>query len=84
MAGEGYTGAPLWSAPASNPHLVELVKPYPYIWVWFDNDNEIVRANAVALGRRLRAYHPNVRVILDRKDPKWYTVEQIKEILNHG
>jgi len=77
----GYSGVPLWSAPHSNPRLLALSKMYENILVWFDNDNEQVRANAMRLARRLRAHRPRVQIVLDKSDPKCYTVDTIQEVL---
>jgi hypothetical protein len=67
------TGIPMWRAPADSDRLLELSKEYGKIVVWLDNDNPLVRRNALALARRLRAYNRQVEVELGRSDPKHQT-----------
>ena len=77
----GLAGCPLWTAPKGLGKLLTLSKFYKDIVVWYDNDNTQVRHNALQLARRLRCYHPRVYIVLDKVDPKCYTVNVIKDTI---
>jgi hypothetical protein len=74
----GYTGLPMWTAPRNCGKLLGLSRLYSNVVIWYDNDNPEVVLNAVKFARRLRAFNPRVEIILDKSDPKCYTIEEIQ------
>jgi hypothetical protein len=70
---------PLFTTSLNTAQLVRCMD-YKKFVVWLDNDNPIVINSAMKIKRRLEMFG-ETHVIMDKKDPKHYTVFEIDEIL---
>ena len=55
---------------------------YHTVYVWLDNDNVDVNRKARAIERHLGMVFPTVVYVSDKQDPKHYTDEEIREVLD--
>jgi hypothetical protein len=62
--------------------MLTLAKLYGTIYVWLDMDNHEVRKQAIRIKRQLETVGCKVKLLKTDKDPKEYSIEEIKEILN--
>jgi len=79
--GQGYTAwARLGTGPLDDALLVELASTGRPVAVWLDPDDAGIKGRKRMAGQ-LRALGVSVRIIYAEQDPKYYSLDQIKELL---
>ena len=81
----GYSAFPMLSTTVKDSDLLHLTEEFKHgiIIVWTDNDNTDVRLKRNKLKDSLSLLGVSNKTIKDYKDPKYYSVKEIKEIVNH-
>lgn len=72
--------ARLGTGPLSDALLTELASTGREISVWLDPDEAGIKGR-IRIGKQLRALGVSVRIIRAEQDPKYYSLDQIKELL---
>ena len=69
----------LWGSGINTKRFRVLGDRFSRLFIWLDKDKA---RYAVSAGERARPFFNEVRVIVTEKDPKEYSDEEIKRILN--
>jgi hypothetical protein len=72
-------GSPLFGSHIPNIRFLQLAKFYDTIIVWLDKDKQ---KEAIKFAQQARNIAVNTTVIITNKDPKEYTLDEIKNYLN--
>jgi hypothetical protein len=78
----GYDALALFTTTAREAAVASTVKHgYDRVLIALDNDNSAVRANQRRLMRSFSVHFDDVRIKRLQNDPKEYTIEHLKEVL---
>lgn len=79
---EGMWGVAVMGSSLKEPQAVKISREAADVIIFFDNDNEQVRANQKKAARLLEPLvKGNVKIIEAEKDPKCYTTSELRELL---
>lgn len=73
--------ARLGTGPLSDALLTEIASTGRPVAVWLDPDDAGIKGR-IRIGKQLRALGVSVRIVRAEQDPKYYNLDQIKELLN--
>lgn len=79
----GYDAFPLLTTTLKPEDMTRLTDAYDRVIVWLDNDNPVVKRNRDRIVRELSLL-TKAGCVSDKTDPKEYSIETIREVLDDG